>query len=248
MRVLLSIMVLVHFSSFGQDWRDTLQMARDAYKKGEYEKALGHYERIQKTKPSSVDLSDEMGQTAYKAREFRRAEKIYQQGSANKKSTAEKSRNYHNIGNSRLKNKDYDGAIEAYKESLRNDPNNEETRYNFSEAIRRKIVEEKKQQQNQNNNQNQNQNQDQNNQQNQNQQNQQNQQDQNQQDQNQNQQNKNQQNKGQGEQNDQNSQATLPNQAAEKMLDDLMKKEAETKRRMSGGGNGKSNPKSGKDW
>lgn len=247
MRALLSIMILVHFSSFGQDWRDTLQMARDAYKKGEYEKALGHYERIQKTKPSSVDLSDEMGQTAYKAREFGRAEKIYQQGSANKKSTAEKSRNYHNIGNSRLKNKDYDGAIEAYKESLRNDPNNEETRYNLSEAIRRKIVEEKKQQQNQNNNQDQNQNQDQNNQQNQNQ-NQQNQQDQNQQDQNQQDQNQNQQNKGQGEQNDQNSQATLPNQAAEKMLDDLMKKEAETKRRMSGGGNGKSNPISGKDW
>jgi Ca-activated chloride channel homolog len=239
----LILFILIAFAAnnaISQNWRDTLDMARKAYKKGDYSKALDYYEKIQKTKPESVDLSDEMGQSAYKAREFERAEKIYQQGSSGKKTGTDRAKNYHNIGNSRLKSKNYDGAIEAYKEALKNNPKSEKTRYNLSEAIRKKEEKKKKDQQNQDQNDPQNQNQQQNQQQNQNNQQQQ------QKNQNQNQQ-KNQNQSGNDKKQD-DSKSRLPNNAAEKMLDDLMKKEAETKRRMSGGSSGKSEPKSGKDW
>lgn len=60
----------------GQDdsWRDSLDVARTAYKNKEYGKALKYYESAQRKAPDNVDLSDEMGQSAYKAREFERAE------------------------------------------------------------------------------------------------------------------------------------------------------------------------------
>lgn len=41
---------------------------------------------------------------------------------------------YHNMGNVFMKRKDYAKAVEAYKEALRNDPADEETRYNLALA------------------------------------------------------------------------------------------------------------------
>ncbi len=41
---------------------------------------------------------------------------------------------YHNMGNVYMQRKEYQQAVEAYKESLRNNPNDEETRYNLALA------------------------------------------------------------------------------------------------------------------
>jgi tetratricopeptide (TPR) repeat protein len=41
---------------------------------------------------------------------------------------------YHNLGNSLMKEENYKGAIEAYKNALRNNPDDEETRYNYALA------------------------------------------------------------------------------------------------------------------
>lgn len=258
MRSVLFIAFLVMTSScFSQVWRDSLEYARASYKKGEYEKAYRYYESAQKKAPQGVDLSDEMAQSAYKAREFEKAEKIYQQSASAKKDKTAKARSYHNLGNSRMKKKDYQGAIESYKEALRNDPKNEKTRYNLSEAIRRLKEEQKKQEEQQKD-----QNKDQKDQDQQNK----DQQDQNQSGENQNkdqnkgqnqnkggdQQNKNQQgnNKGNNNQkgNSSGNSEGLPNKSVERMLDELMKAEAATKRKIGGNQNGSSSIKSGKDW
>ena len=49
-------------------------------------------------------------------------------------SKADKHKAYHNMGNVFMKRKDYAKAVEAYKEALRNDPTDEETRYNLALA------------------------------------------------------------------------------------------------------------------
>lgn len=46
---------------------------------------------------------------------------------------------FHNRGNSFMKAKRYKEAVEAYKNSLRNNPNDEETRYNY--ALAKKLLE-----------------------------------------------------------------------------------------------------------
>lgn len=47
---------------------------------------------------------------------------------------------YHNMGNTFMKQKDYAQAVNAYKDALRNDPTDDETRYNL--AIAKKKLEE----------------------------------------------------------------------------------------------------------
>lgn len=234
------VFLLSCFSAFGQDWRDSLSVAREAYKKADYSKALKYYQSAQKKAPENVDLSDEMAQSAYKAREFEKAEKIYQQSSGSKKSNTHKADNYHNLGNSRMKKKDYQGAIDAYKESLRLNPNDDNTRYNLSEAIRQ-LKNEQKKQQNQNNQdkQNQDKNQDKQNQ------DKQNEKDKSQQGQ---QKQPGKPNEEKGDDSSENGKGQLPNKTVDRMLDKLMKDEAETKRKVNGTNGKNQTARSGKDW
>ena len=250
--VLLALFVCSGVSA--QDWRDTLKMARSAYDKEHYEKALKYYEQAQRGAPAGVDLSDEMAQSAYKAEDYQRAEKIYQQSHGSKSGKKKRADNLHNIGNARMKTENYEGAVEAYKEALRLNPKDKETRYNLSEAKRELQKQKKKQQQEQENQQNGGDQQEQNDSgesgSDQNDSGQQNNSGQNSQQQNQ---GKGQQkNQGQGNQKkngQQNSgQGQLSDKTADRMLEELMKKEAETKRRMSGGRGGGGSAKSGKDW
>lgn len=251
MKTLALILVLtLSAGALAQDWRDTLELARTAYKSKDFDKALVYYEKVQKSAPEGVDLSDEMGQSAYKAEKYDVAEKIYSQNQANKSTSKAQADNYHNLGNARMKEENFKGAVEAYKEALRRNPKDEKTRYNLSEA-KRQIK--KQQQQQQNSSQ-----QDKSQEQNKNSENDSNEQqkpsenssssepqnsDQKNQDQNQQKRGKDNapksNNKGQGQ---------LSNKSAEKLLDDLMRREAETQRRMAGNGNSQGNPKSGKDW
>lgn len=66
-------------------------------------------------------------------------------------SKADKHKAYHNMGNVFMKNKEYEKAVEAYKQALRNNPSDEETRYNFAlakELLKKQQDEQKKNDQN----------------------------------------------------------------------------------------------------
>jgi Tfp pilus assembly protein PilF len=77
-------------------------------------------------------------------------EALYRQQEVVKTSTskAEKHKAFHNIGNILMKNKKCKEAVEAYKNALRNDPTDEETRYNL--GLAKECAEQQKDQQDQN--------------------------------------------------------------------------------------------------
>lgn len=235
MKSLFSVLFILSLTfSFGQNWRDSLSAARNAYQNKEFGDAFQHYQSTQKIAPDSIDFSDEMAQSAYKAREFEKASEIYKQGASSKKSIGEKADAYHNLGNSQMKKKDYGSAIESYKESLRQNPNDEQTRYNLSEAIRQLSNQQKQQKNNPNDKKNQDK-------KNQNKGDQ--KQDPKKSDENQNGDSNNSK-EGQKQEN----KSKLPNKTVERLLDKLMKEEAETKRKASGSKGGSNTSKSGKDW
>lgn len=241
MRLLVFIVFLLSTAQLhSQLWRDSLEAARKAYEDEKYIEALKYYRSAQNNAPENMDFSDEIGQTAYKARQFDVAEKIYRQNANKKQSKQHKANSWHNVGNSLMKKQDYSGAVEAYKESLRLNPTDEETRYNLSEAIRK--LKQTKQKENKGNKQNK----DQSDQQ---------KQDQgkkgdqgNQKDQGDQKGNNKGNNKGSSGNGPNDSQGQLTDQTVEKMLDKLMKEEAETKRQVAPGGNKSKSNKSGKDW
>jgi tetratricopeptide (TPR) repeat protein len=59
------------------------------------------------------------------------------------KERPKKHRSFHNIGNAMMQAKDYKRAVAAYKDALRNNPNDDETRYNY--ALAKKMLEDEEQ-------------------------------------------------------------------------------------------------------
>ncbi len=147
--------------------------------------------------------------------------------SGNDKTLAEKAA--YNLGNISFLEKNYAGAVDAYKNALRKNPNNEQARQNLMLALK----ELEKQNQNQNQNQNQDQDQEQNKDKDKNQDQNQNQnnQDQNNQDQ---QNNKNQQQQQDKSQQQQSHQGGISDRNAEKILNTMEKEEAMTRKRVEG--------------
>ncbi|MDC0099080.1 tetratricopeptide repeat protein [Crocinitomicaceae bacterium] len=226
--------------SFSQEWRDPLGLARKEYKNENYEKALKYYKSAQKKAPEDVNLSDEIGQSAYKSGDYETAEKVFQQNSANKRSNKNRAKNIHNIGNARMRTKNYKGAVEAYKDALRLNPEDEKTRYNLSEATRKlkkKKKEKEKSQKNQDEKKKEKPKSEE------------------KKDDNDKKENKKPgekkpegDKKGQGNKSKNQNKSQLPNKTVDRMLDELMKKEAKTKGRMARNGVAGFTPRSGKDW
>lgn len=119
-----------------EDWRGLLKLARESYQKKEYQRALLFYQTALPVVPKEIDLSEELAQTQYRLQQYDASSSIYSKKVDGEKKT--KSRAYHNLGNIAMEKKDYVSAIESYKNALRNDPKDVKTRYNLSEAIRRK--------------------------------------------------------------------------------------------------------------
>ena len=80
-----------------------------------------------------------MGTTLQQDNYVAEALSIYADAVETTKERPSKHRNFHNIGNALMQLKDYKGAVEAYKNALRNNPNDDETRYNY--ALAKKMLE-----------------------------------------------------------------------------------------------------------
>lgn len=75
-----------------------------------------------------------LGNTLYRDEQVTAAEQRYKEAAAQAVTKADKHKAYHNLGNSYMLQKRYQEAVEAYKNALRNNPTDDETRYNLALA------------------------------------------------------------------------------------------------------------------
>lgn len=247
------VMTLLSNAGWSQEWRDSLNHARNLYKNGQYKEALKYYKSADRLAPNDVDLSEEKGQSAYRAGDYKEAESAYQSAAVRQTDKKRKVAAYNNLGSSRMRQQNYGGAEDAFKESLRLDPSSERARQGLAEAKRLKKQQEEEQQKKQ---QQQKQNQD-NQQQNQNDSQQQGGQQKQQPSDSQGQKNQQQkqQNSGQNGQKDAQQQQggsskeqKLADKQTERKLDELMRQEMDAKKRMDGSKGSSNGKKAKKDW
>lgn len=231
---LLILLCILASNTFGQEWKEPLNEARKLYKKGNYKEALKYYKRAERLAPNDVDLSQEIGQTAYRAEDFGTAAENFERQVTNADTKEKEIHARTSLGESRMKQQDFQSAVENYKQILRLDPDNEKARQRLVEA-KRLLEQQKKQQQNKENKE---QNKDNQNQQKNNQ---------NQQDNSKNkQQNQNQQN--QNSQGEKSEQKKLQDKETERKLDEFSKQELNTKKRLDGSKGTTGGKRARKDW
>ena len=183
-----------------------------------YQQAEINYRKAMETTHNYDKANYNLGNSLYRQERYEEAGKAFESVANNKSSSKDlRERAYHNYGNSLLKQEKYKESIEAYKEALKLNPKDMDTKYNLEYARKKMMQQMQQQQQNQ---QNQDQNQDQNQQQG----------GQGQQDQNKDQQNQN----GQGQQNqDQNQDKDKQNQDQQQQGQDKQKQKDKQQQQQS---------------
>jgi len=92
------------------------------------------YRKAISESPENATAPYNLGNAYYNNQTFSEAFGRFKQAGEAATSKTDKHKAYHNMGNVFMKRKDYAKAVEAYKEALRNNPKDEETRYNLALA------------------------------------------------------------------------------------------------------------------
>lgn len=131
--------------------RKNIKRGNKSYTEQKYEQAANLYEEALKINPNALEPNFNLANTFYKQNEWDKS--IEQQNHyllLEKDNSEKKAAGWHNIGNAMLHKKDLQKAIEAYKMSLRLNPNDDDTRYNL--AVAQKMINDEQQDQEQDQN------------------------------------------------------------------------------------------------
>jgi Ca-activated chloride channel family protein len=250
----ITILLLMIFAShlvYSQNERKVIREGVKAYEKGDYSEAEVQFRKAEDLNQGSFEAEFNTGAALYGQEKYQETVKQYESMVQGGSDPEKLSKIWHNMGNSLLEAQQYQASIEAYKNSLRLNPSDLDTKYNLAYA--RKKLQEQQQQQNQDKNQQQNQ--DKNQQQNQDKNQQQNQQDQDQQAQDQpqqEQQNQDQQARNQQDQAQQDQQLAsaqeISKEDAERMLSAIQQQEKDVKEKVDKQKAAVAKVKTEKDW
>ena len=123
---------------------DGNQLAKESV----FDTAEMSYRKALSKAPEKPEALYNLGNTHYKEKNFEEAKQRYFQTQKFSENKSSKHHAFHNMGNVFMQQKDYAKAVESYKNALRNNPEDEQTRYNY--ALAKELLEKEQQEQEQN--------------------------------------------------------------------------------------------------
>lgn len=133
---------------FGQKSdRDYMRSGNKLYNDSLFVKAEVDYRKALELNPKSTDAMYNLGNALLMQNKAKEAMEQFDAVTRIEKDKGKLARAYHNMGVILQSSKQYPQCIEAYKQSLRNNPHDDETRYNL--ALAQKMLKDQQQQQNQ---------------------------------------------------------------------------------------------------
>ncbi|MCL6217984.1 tetratricopeptide repeat protein [Zunongwangia pacifica] len=129
-----------------------MNQAEEALSENDFASAEAAYRKAIAKDPSNTTAKYNMGNLYYNREKSGESQSRFVEANKVSESKEDRHRINHNLGNSFMKQKKYKEAVEAYKNALRNDPTDDETRYNLALA-KKKLEEEQQQNQDKNDNQ-----------------------------------------------------------------------------------------------
>lgn len=151
--VLTYSLLLISFLSFSQE-KEQPQDVKYIYngnqqlQENNFVNAEAEYRNAISENPVNSVSKFNLGNAYFKNKKTDEALARYQQAQKVAETKEGKHKAFHNIGNSYMQQKKYDQAIEAYKNALRNNPKDEETRYNLALAKEKKKEQDKEDEKN----------------------------------------------------------------------------------------------------
>jgi tetratricopeptide (TPR) repeat protein len=142
----LAFLLIAQTLLLAQNPRSDIRKGNEAYRLGEFDKANELYDSHQKDEKYGDVAAFNQANTNFRLEKFEEAVNQYKEIANRTQNKDLKARAFHNLGNSLMKTENYKESVEAYKNALRNNPNDEESRYNLALA-KRKLKEQEQQNQ-----------------------------------------------------------------------------------------------------
>ena len=133
------------------EWRH-LHQGNRAFMRGDYKTAEVEYRNAQKLNPRSARAAFNLGDVYMAQKNIQAALEQYQTAAKGESNKYLRALSYHNVGVAYHLNKQFDKAIDFYKEALRNNPHDDDTRYNLVLCQKQKKEEQQEKQQNKHDN------------------------------------------------------------------------------------------------
>ncbi len=140
--ILTALLLFPALAGFGQMYpeRGAIRSGNRAYDKGDYEASEVHYLDALKKHPGSFEGAFNLAGSHYKQERYEEAQARLEQLIAHPEaSPREIARAYYNLGNALFRQDKLEEALEAYKNSMRIDPDDPEAKFNY--AYTKKLLE-----------------------------------------------------------------------------------------------------------
>jgi len=153
MKNLLYIFVLIGYSVFAQE-KEKPQDEKYIYQgnkelqENNFVNAEAEYRNAISENPTNSVSKYNLGNAYFKNKKTNEALARYEEAGKVAETKLGKHKAFHNMGNSFMQQKKYDNAIEAYKNALRNNPKDNESRYNLAFAKKKKEEKDKEDEKN----------------------------------------------------------------------------------------------------
>ena len=149
-RRIIILLFTVHcslFTTFGQTDRALIRDGNKSFLAGSYDEAMAKYQSSLDKNPNAVAGNFNIGDVYYMQKKYDSAATHFQTASGMTTDKDTLAKVYHNLGNSYLQDKKYEESIDAYKNSLKNNPNDNDTKYNlaYAQAMYKKEQQQKQQ-------------------------------------------------------------------------------------------------------
>lgn len=113
----------------------TIESGNDFYKQQQFEKAAAAYEKALKAEPANTTAKFNRANSLSKLKSNDEAVKMFSEIAGETKEVDVKAKSYYNKGAILSQQKKLEESIEAYKNSLRQNPNDNEARENLQKAL-----------------------------------------------------------------------------------------------------------------
>jgi Ca-activated chloride channel homolog len=148
LRVLCALVVFIFFlfnPLSAQQNKKAIIEGNKNYENKKYNDAEKEYKKALQQNRNEYISTFNLGNTYYQQGKYEEAANQFQSLTHQPVTKDSMARVYHNLGNSLLKQKKFEESISAYKNGLKNNPDDEQTRYNLSYA--QKMLKQQQQQQ-----------------------------------------------------------------------------------------------------
>ncbi len=118
-----------------QEDKPLVLKGNELYKKQQYDQAADEYQKAAEINPKNAKALYNLGNALYKNRKMEEAQKVYDNAAENATGAKDKSRAVYNKGVALTREKKLPESIDAYKQTLRLNPADEEARQNLQKAL-----------------------------------------------------------------------------------------------------------------